>query len=93
VAEGGEKRSPTAHRTPGQIKRHGRTYQAKPQQRKNRAKRNSARAKLMKQGRVRRGDGKHVDHKRPMSKGGGNSPKNLRVVSQRKNLQKGNRSG
>jgi len=93
MAEGGEKRSPTAHRTPGQIKRHGRTYQAKPQQRKNRAKRNSARAKLMKQGRVRRGDGKHVDHKRPMSKGGGNSPKNLRVMSQRKNLQRGNRSG
>jgi 5-methylcytosine-specific restriction endonuclease McrA len=89
MAEGGEKRSPTAHRTPGQIKRHGRTYQARPSQRKNRAKRNAARAKLMKQGRVRRGDGKHVDHKKPMSKGGGNSSKNLQVLSRRANLRKG----
>lgn len=91
MAEGGEKRSPTAHRTPGQIKRHGRTYQARPEQRKNRGKRNSARAKLMKQGRVRKGDGKHVDHKQSLSKGGSNSSSNLRAVSARKNLQKNNR--
>lgn len=88
MAEGGEKRSPTAHRTPGQIKRHGRTYQARPEQRKNRSKRNSARAKLMKEGRVRKGDGKHVDHKKTLSKGGSNSRKNLRAVSARTNLRK-----
>ena len=84
-------RSPTAHRTLEQMKKHGRTYQAKPEQRKNRSKRNSARAKLLKEGRVRKGDGKHVDHKRSLSKGGSSSRSNLRVTSARKNLQKNNK--
>lgn len=91
MAEGGETRSKTAHRTPGQIKRHGRTYQARPQQRKNRAARNNARARLMKEGKVRKGDGKHVDHKRSFSKGGSNSRSNLAVKSQRENLKKNNK--
>lgn len=92
MAEGGEKRSPTAHRTKSQMRRHGRTYQASAKQKKNRAARNSNRAKLMKQGRVRKGDGKHVDHKKSLSKGGSNSASNLRVISARKNLQKNNKS-
>ena len=79
MAEGGQKRSKTAHRTPGQIKRHGKTYQAKPDQIKKRGKRNAARAKLMKEGKVKKGDGLEVDHKRPISKGGGNSRSNLAV--------------
>jgi len=54
------------------------TYQGKPEQIKNRAKRNAARAELEKQGKVSKGDGKDVDHIKPISKGGGNS-KNLRV--------------
>lgn len=91
MAEGGQKRSPTAHRTPGQIKRHGRTYQATPKQRKNRAARNNARARLMKEGKVRKGDGKHVDHKTSLSKGGSNARSNLRAVTARKNLQKNNK--
>lgn len=85
MAEGGQKRSKTAHRTPGQIKRHGRTYQAKPEQVKNRTKRNAARATLAKAGKVRKGDGKDVDHKRPLSKGGSNKRSNLRVQSKSKN--------
>jgi 5-methylcytosine-specific restriction endonuclease McrA len=85
-------RSKTAHRTLEQMRKHGRTYQARPQQRKNRSKRNAARGKLMKQGRVRKGDGKHVDHKRPMSKGGSNRSGNLRVLSRRANLRKGSKS-
>lgn len=56
-------------------------YQGKPEQLKNRAKRNSARAKMMATGRVRKGDGKDVDHKHPLSKGGSAGKSNLRVVS------------
>ena len=85
MAENGEKRSPTAHRTPGQIKRHSRTYQARPEQVKNRTKRNAARATMEKAGKVRKGDGKDVDHKRPLMKGGSNARSNLRVTSRAKN--------
>jgi len=56
-------------------------YQGKPEQLKNRAKRNFARAKMMAAGRVRKGDGKDVDHKQPLSKGGSTSKPNLRVTS------------
>lgn len=60
-------------------------YNARPKQKKNRAKRNAARRELMKAGRVRKGDGKDVDHKRPLSKGGSNKRSNLRVLSASKN--------
>ena len=56
-------------------------YQGKPDQIKNRAKRNSARAELMKDGRVHKGDGKDVDHVKPLSKGGSSSKSNLKVKS------------
>jgi hypothetical protein len=54
-------------------------------ERKKRALRNKARRKLEKEGRVRKGDGKDVDHKRPLRKGGGNGKGNLRVRSRSKN--------
>jgi hypothetical protein len=60
-------------------------YQGKPEQIKNRAKRNAARAKMVKEGRAHKGDGKDVDHKVPLSKGGSAAGKNLRVVSTHKN--------
>lgn len=56
-------------------------YQGKPEQLKNRAKRNAARAEMMKAGRAKKGDGKDVDHKQPLSKGGSTGKSNLRVVS------------
>ena len=56
-------------------------YQGKPEQIKNRAKRNAARAEMARAGRVRKGDGKDVDHKQPLSKGGSTSKSNLRVTS------------
>jgi len=52
---------------------------------KHRAARNKARREMEKQGRVHKGDGRDVDHKRPLSKGGSNSKSNLRVVSKEKN--------
>jgi hypothetical protein len=52
---------------------------------KNRAERNAARRKMIEKGAVSKGDGKDVDHKRPISKGGTNSDGNLRVVDKSKN--------
>ena len=40
---------------------------------------------MEKAGKVHKGDGKAVDHIKPLSKGGGNSKKNLRVVPERVN--------
>ncbi len=60
-----------------------RKYNSKPAQKKRRAQRNAARRKLTKSGRVRKGDGKDVDHKDRNT--ANNSSKNLRVVSKSKN--------
>jgi hypothetical protein len=56
-------------------------YDGKPSVVKDRAKRNAARRELEKEGKVSKGDGKDVDHKKPLSKGGGNGRSNLRVRS------------
>ncbi len=85
MAAGGEKRSPTSHRTPSQTKKHGRTYQATAKQKANRAKRNTARRRMAKEGKVSKGDGKDVAHKRSLMNGGTNARKNLAVQSQKKN--------
>jgi hypothetical protein len=55
-------------------------YQGKPDQIANRAKRNAARSEMEKKGVVSKGDGKDVDHKTPIVKGGGNGSGNLRAV-------------
>lgn len=55
-------------------------YQAQPEQKKNRAARNAARAKLMKLGKVKKGDGKDVAHKVAFDKGG-SSKQGVRVES------------
>jgi hypothetical protein len=60
-------------------------YEDSPQQVKNREARNNARRKLIKAGKVTKGDGKEVDHAIPLSKGGTNTPKNLRVRSASEN--------
>jgi hypothetical protein len=56
-------------------------YENTPEQIKNRVARNRARAQLMKEGRVSKGDGKDVDHIKPLSKGGSSSKGNLKVKS------------
>ena len=55
-------------------------YQGTEEQKKNRAARNAARRDAEKRGLVRKGDGKDIDHKQPLSKGGGNGRQNLRAV-------------
>ena len=63
------------------------SYHAKPAQKKARASRNSARKKMAKSGKVRKGDGREVDHKNGDPRD--NRRKNLRVVSRRANRKKG----
>jgi hypothetical protein len=63
-----------------------RTYQGTPEQIANRSSRNKARRKLEKQGRVRKGDGKDVDHIDGSPKN--NSTGNLRVTSKSYNRSK-----
>lgn len=60
-------------------------YQGKPEQIKNRSKRNQARAKMEKAGKVRKGDGLDVDHKNCLVKGGSNKMSNLRAIPKSKN--------
>ena len=60
-------------------------YTSKPSVVKKRTEQNAARAAMVKAGKAHKGDGKDVDHKRPLSKGGSNSTSNLRVVSASEN--------
>lgn len=54
-------------------------YDGTPAVKKKRAERNKARAIMEKAGLVHKGDGKDVDHKKPLSKGGKTVRSNLRV--------------
>lgn len=60
-------------------------YQGTDEQKRKRAERNNARRRLMRAGRVSKGDGKDVDHTKALKNGGSNSDGNLRVVSKSKN--------
>lgn len=53
-------------------KREYELYQGTEEQKKNRAQRNAARAKMMKAGKVHKGDGKDVAHVKAFDKGGTN---------------------
>jgi 5-methylcytosine-specific restriction endonuclease McrA len=67
-------------------------YEATAKQRKARTERDLARRELAKEGKVSKGDGKDVDHIRPVSKGGTNSRSNLRAIPKSVNRAKGNRT-
>jgi hypothetical protein len=57
-------------------------YTSKPEVKKKRAEQNAARAVMQRAGLVHKGDGKDVDHRKPLSKGGApTSRSNLRVTS------------
>ena len=60
-------------------------YQGKAEQKKNRAKRNAARRQYEREGKVSKGDGNHVNHKKPLSQGGDNDSKNLSVKKAKDN--------
>jgi hypothetical protein len=60
-----------------------REYHSKPSQIKRRAGRNKARRLMIKEGKVRKGDEKDVDHKNHNTND--NRPSNLRIMSKHKN--------
>ena len=62
-------------------------FHGKPSEIKKRAARNKARADMD----LEKGDSKEVDHKKSLSKGGGNSKKNLRVTTRTVNRKKYNK--
>ena len=64
-----------------------RTYHGKPAQISNRAARNKARADSG----LKKGDGREVDHKVPLSKGGGKGKGNTRVTTRSANRRKYNK--
>lgn len=60
-------------------------YNARPEQKEARAQRNAARREAEREGKVHKGDGKDVDHKTPIRKGGTNADSNTRVVDKEDN--------
>lgn len=70
---------------PRDYKKEYREYHGTEEQKKNRAQRNAARREMEDKGKVHKGDGKDVDHKKPIDRGGSNDDSNLRVVSKSAN--------
>jgi hypothetical protein len=64
---------------PRNYKQEYENYQGTEASKQDRAQRNRARRMLEKKGVVHKGDGKDVDHKKPVSKGGATTRSNLRV--------------
>jgi hypothetical protein len=85
MAEKGQTRDPSSHRTPGQIKRMDGGYNHTPTNIKKRVQRDTARAMLMKEGRVKKGDNLDVNHIKPVRSGGTNARSNLNVETEKKN--------
>jgi hypothetical protein len=65
-----------------------RDYHSKPENRKQ----NDMRKQARRNSGLKVGDPREVDHIKPLSKGGTNDPKNLRVVSKKTNRKKGNKT-
>lgn len=55
--------------------------------------RKRARRQAIKEGKVKTGDGKDVDHKKPLRSGGSNASSNLRAQSQKTNRSEGGKVG
>lgn len=84
----------------GQIKKNAkeatkkkRAYDASPARKKARVKRNKARREAIREGKASVGDGKHIDHKKPLSQGGSNAKSNRRVRSAKSNSAAGGKIG
>ena len=62
-------------------KKENRLFNSKPNERKKRSERTVARRQANAAGITHKGDGKDLDHIKPLSKGGSTAKSNLRVVS------------
>lgn len=60
-------------------------YNKKPSVQKKRVANNKARRQALREGRVSKGDGKEIDHIKPLDKGGSTAKSNTRVVSRKTN--------
>jgi len=66
-------------------KRENELYNSRPEQIKARSERTMLRREANEKGITSKGDGKDLDHKKPLSKGGSNSLSNARVTSKSEN--------
>lgn len=60
-------------------------YNKRPDVQKKRVANNKARREAIADGRAKKGDGKDVDHVKPLDKGGSTDKSNTRVVSKKAN--------
>lgn len=60
-------------------------YQKSPEEVRKRVARNRARREALREGIVKKGDGKEIDHKIPLDRGGSTAKSNTRVVDAKKN--------
>lgn len=78
-------RDPKTHRTPEQKRQDTKKRQKSPEEVRKRVARNKARRHAIKAGKVKKGDGKDIDHIKPLSRGGSSAVSNLRVKNASKN--------
>lgn len=97
MAEGGFRRSPTAHRTTPQMRRHGKKVEDGGAQTtktiQTRGKNNAARKILTAKLGAKAVAGKDVGHKKRLSAGGTNAVGNLKVQSKKVNRGHGRTRG
>lgn len=74
---------------PRDYAKENREYHSKPEVKKKRASRNTARRQAISSGAAKKGDGTHVDHKDGNALN--NAKSNRRVVSAKTNLKKGSK--
>ena len=67
-------------------------YNRRPSVQAKRVRNNKLRRQAIREGKAKVGDGTHVDHKKPMSRGGSDKKSNLRIVSGKKNMSFARRS-
>lgn len=60
-------------------------HQKSPEEVRKRVARNRARREALREGIVKKGDGKEIDHKIPLDRGGSTAKSNTRVVDAKKN--------
>jgi 5-methylcytosine-specific restriction endonuclease McrA len=60
-------------------------YNKRPEEKEKGVERRRLRRQLIREGAVKIGDGKDIDHKKPLDAGGGHGKKNARVTTQTEN--------
>jgi len=85
MAGNGKNTRAKSNESTGRDYTYDKAYQKRKKAKTGKNARNKARQEGLKTGRVKLGDGKDIDHKKPLAKGGSKSLKNTRVISASKN--------